>query len=115
MDGSTIAFPKTPQQKEQFKAIIISMSLDYHSEMNFQEAVKECHRAWFDSSISSSAAGNMSADCGGDESYRVVANQKGKVLTAQSSLFSCLVRALQYYLLSTPEGSYPVVGKSLTS
>lgn len=108
MDGSTASFPKTAQQKEQFKSIIVAMSLDYNNEMNFQEAVKESHRAWFDSSVSS---GNLSED----DSYKVVANQKDKVLTAQSSFFSCLVRALAHYLQSTPHGSYPVVGNTFTT
>ena len=92
--------PKTQQEKEQFKAIVMSMSRDYNNEMNFQEAVKESHRAWFDSrcvccdEISIGMQYNViidvsvsSGNLNEDEAWQVVATQKDKTLTTQSTFF----------------------------
>ena len=44
--------PSTYDEKEEFRSLIKSMSIDYHNELNFQEAHDHAHLAWMDAKIS---------------------------------------------------------------
>lgn len=85
--------PQTFSEKEDFKSVLRGMARDLHAELNFEQALKECYRAYIKSELSP-----------GLES--LLADQE---VLSEPSAFGCMAAALKKFL-ALHDNCLPVAG-----